>query len=279
MGMETILAAVDGSPYTSVVARHAAELARITGARVLATYVLDVRLVAGPLAGLLADELAAGNREELARRVTEALQRHARTGLVAAETVCAQEGVRTDTTVEQGWPAEVLAAMAPLYDLAVAGSRGWDAQFGARPIGTTAVELLRLATRPVLLVREQYRPVRHVLIGYDGSPEAWRGLDWIANLAKAASWRLTVVTAGTSRSRGERLRAQIEKLESLRDVPREIILARGTPDQTLLDMAGRLAADLIVVGSRGTSKRPRRLVGSTTEALCRYAPVPLLVYR
>lgn len=277
--METILAAVDGSAYTEVVVRHAAELARIAGAGVLAAYVVDVRLVAGPLASVLADELTAGNREEIARRLSDALQRHGRAGLVVAETICAQEGVRANTAVEHGWPAEVLAAMAPLYDLAVVGSLGWDAQLGTRPIGATAAELLRLATRPVMLVREEYRPVRHVLIGYDGSPEASRALGFVAGLAKAGGWQVTVATVGPNKSREEQLRAQIDRLEDIRHVACEVTLVRGTPDKALLDLVAQLPADLVVVGSRGASKRGRRLVGGTTEAVCRYAPVPVLVYR
>ncbi|MCX7598098.1 MAG: universal stress protein [Armatimonadetes bacterium] len=277
--METILAAVDGSPYSEVVARYAAELARIAGAQVLAAYVVDVRLVAGPLAGLLAEYLGAGNHQEFSARLAEALQHHARASLAVAERACADRGVQVRTTVEQGRPAEVLAAMAPLYDLAVVGSLGWNAHFGTGLIGTTTSELLRMAPRPVMLVREEYRPVHRVLVGYDGSPEARRGLAWAAKLAGLAGWELTTATVGMRKSRAEHLRSQVENLAAVGEVPCEIAFLRGTPDQALIALAMELSVDLIVVGSRGASKHGRKAFGGTADTLCRQARVPVLVYR
>jgi len=273
------MAAVDGSPYTSVVAWHAAELARIAGARVLAAYVVDERLVCGPLARMLADELDVGDQGQLAETFTAVLQRHGQESLAAVEAICAQEGVRVSTTVEHGRPAEILAEMAPLYDLAVVGSLGWGAQFGASPLGTTAAELLRLAMRPVMLVREQYRRVRHALVGYDGSPEAARALLCVLGMAKPGGWRVTVVTASPSKARVEALRTQMQRLEGTEAVPHEVVLRRGAPDHVLIELAAELGADLVVVGSRGTGKRGRGTLGSTAEALCRHAGAPVLICR
>jgi nucleotide-binding universal stress UspA family protein len=74
------------------------------------------------------------------------------------------------------------------------------------------------------------------------------------------------------------LRTQRELFESAGfDV--ETHVARGTPHRRINGFAERLAADMIVIGSRGQSPLRNRLVGSTARNVARTAVRPLLVER
>ena len=53
----------------------------------------------------------------------------------------------------------------------------------------------------------------------------------------------------------------------------------GNPQEVILQSAGELEADLIVMGTHGRSGLDRLVVGSVAEAVIRHAPVPVLALR
>ena len=59
----------------------------------------------------------------------------------------------------------------------------------------------------------------------------------------------------------------------------ETHVVRGTPHRRINGIAGSVAADLILVGSRGKSPLENRVIGSTARNLARTTVVPLLVDR
>lgn len=69
----------------------------------------------------------------------------------------------------------------------------------------------------------------------------------------------------------------ITKLKvSHKKVSFEAITLDGLPGEKLLEVAAKLNVDLIVMGSTGTSKLERLLIGSTTSKIIRDAPCPVL---
>ena len=58
-----------------------------------------------------------------------------------------------------------------------------------------------------------------------------------------------------------------------------IVLEEGDPSKTILTCAGRIGADLIVMGTHAREGLARVLIGSTTEAVIRTSPVPVLTVR
>ena len=76
-----------------------------------------------------------------------------------------------------------------------------------------------------------------------------------------------------------------ERLEDLIPLNREAstqvenLVERGSPAQTIADVAKQVEADLIVVGTHGRSGLARVLLGSTAETLLRRAPCMVLVVK
>ncbi|MDH3602703.1 MAG: universal stress protein, partial [Candidatus Tectomicrobia bacterium] len=57
------------------------------------------------------------------------------------------------------------------------------------------------------------------------------------------------------------------------------VITQGIPFQTIVDMAGEMKADLIIVGTHGRTGLPHALIGSVAEKVIRLAPCPVLVAR
>ncbi len=79
---------------------------------------------------------------------------------------------------------------------------------------------------------------------------------------------------------GERFIAEIVQLgkdAGIKDVSGEVVI--GSPRQTIVDWSKEQGADMIVVGSHGSSRLTYLLIGSVAEHLVRYAHCPVLVVR
>jgi nucleotide-binding universal stress UspA family protein len=63
------------------------------------------------------------------------------------------------------------------------------------------------------------------------------------------------------------------------DIGVECRIARGKPAPRILDIAGEMNADLIVIGSRGHGRLHDALTGCTSAAVVRESKVPVLLVR
>lgn len=79
------------------------------------------------------------------------------------------------------------------------------------------------------------------------------------------------------REEGEAALASVAKLAAEADVPIRGAIRRGVPHEELLDHVECEGVDLVVIGRQGRSSLRAVLLGSTTDALVRLCPVPVLV--
>jgi nucleotide-binding universal stress UspA family protein len=136
--------------------------------------------------------------------------------------------------------------------------------------------------------------MRTIVVGFDGSPAAARALDRVAELAGNRG-RVVVVTASArlestglvdepileSPSPEERDALLDQGAQALRarGIEPELIAADAEPAQALVQAAHDADADMIVVGSIGSSYLTRAIVGSTAQSVVRQAPCDVLVVR
>ena len=57
------------------------------------------------------------------------------------------------------------------------------------------------------------------------------------------------------------------------------IVEEGDPSAKIIDLANKLGVDLIVLGSKGSSKLGRYLIGSVANKVVQYAHKPVMVVR
>lgn len=233
------------------------------------------------------------------RAAAEAIVRDAGLRLAAA-------GFRVTEAVVGGHPAEtiVVRAEADLPDLVIVGTRGLG-ELRRRVVGSVSAKAARYAPTSVLVARTA-DPIRRIVLGYDASPDSDLALDLVAGLPFREAVSVTVCTiyevmvplaSGIAPTLVDQVRAA--HLEDLREA-REAAIAvaadaalrlrerglnadprasHGTPSDQLMVAAGELAADLVVVGSRGLSGIEQFVLGSTSAALVAHPPASVLVAR
>ena len=138
----------------------------------------------------------------------------------------------------------------------------------------------------------------HILVPVDGSEPSNAGIALALRLAKEQRASVTFVhaietakiTAMTSTSPMDP-RYAIEAVESSAKafldearahasgsgVPIETVMVDGDCISCILDLARKLKADLLVVGSHGRGGVPRAILGSVAEGLLRRSEIPVLV--
>jgi nucleotide-binding universal stress UspA family protein len=146
-----------------------------------------------------------------------------------------------------------------------------------------------------------------IVVATDGSPSSLEGGCHAIALAKMSSARLRVINVIDAivaiqpyanpdmviqpyadpsvilkvyQEEGERLIAEIVQLgknAGIKDVSGDVVI--GSPRQMIVDWSKEQGADMIVVGSHGSSHLTYLLIGSVAEHLVRYAHCPVLVVR
>lgn len=200
--------------------------------------------------------------------------------------------------------AIIAAAKQAESDLIVLGARGLGAA-ASFLLGSVSLAVTRDAPCPVLVCHGRARPVRKVIIAYDGSADARTALDFCCQLPFAPDVIVYLVgvieplpyptTAPElikpelkgllqdyeNEQRSKLAPALDEAAAVLRSHARAInlVTTKGVPAGMILEEARAHDADLIVVGARGLGTLQRITLGSVSESVLRHAKCPVLVVR
>lgn len=143
-------------------------------------------------------------------------------------------------------------------------------------------------------------PYHHIVVGTDGSTSAMGAVRHAAELATATGARLTVVSAYTRREQVEAERevgsndswlvsdaaAAQAHVGRAQDLARSVGITDlggrtepGDPAGVLLDVAEEIAADLIIVGSKGMASASRFVLGSVPNRVSHHATCDVIIAR
>jgi len=285
--IRNVLAATDFSAGGQQAARRAAWLAAGHGAE------LAMLHVAEPDALLALRDLLDAKRD-LSRAVAE--QAEMQLAALARE-IGQQHGLRVQHQLRAGSVLGELNAAAGEADVLVVGAHG-ESPVREFVLGTTAERLVRLARRPVVVVRgDASRDYRSVLVAVDFSPASEAALRLALRLAPAAEVHLLhcydvpfegkLRLAGATDAEIDRCREH-QRTEALRQAHALVervaegravgtMLRRGDPRLELLQAAAELGADLVAVGKQGRSLVGDALLGSLTAWAVAEAPCDVLI--
>ena len=120
--------------------------------------------------------------------------------------------------------------------------------------------------------------LQRVLVGLDGSASSRAALAWAADLSRRAGLELAVarVTDDPPEAATDELATWCR--EALRgEVPSGLHVRPGAAEEALPALAHELAADLLVVGERGSGGIVTLHLGSVAHALARRTDLPLVL--
>jgi nucleotide-binding universal stress UspA family protein len=141
--------------------------------------------------------------------------------------------------------------------------------------------------------------MKHIMVGFDGSPESRAAVTFATGLAEETGARLTL--AGVSylgdplaspewlarmqdfmEEERARTAKRLKELASELARPKltvDTVVESGAPAPALAELAARLDVDLVVVGHRGRGALKRALLGSVADRLVQICPKPVTVVR
>lgn len=275
--IKSLLVAVDSSAHAQAALEHAVELAGLYQARVTGLHVLDIRYLEMPpyldysyafeaVPPILAPLDVMDKSKAKAERVLGDFRSRVE-----------KAGLPVEARTEEGVPGQVISDIAEEHDLVVLGKRGEHAKWGRDLLGSTAESVIRRSAVPVLLAEEQAHPVRSVLVLFDGSEPADRGLRFAADLATQTPLELRVLTVDDDPKQGQ---ATLDTAQAYLG-PLGLTCAYSTLPGRVSKVAAALLAkepaDLLVMGMRGHSALQHLIVGRTTEQLMRSVRTPVLL--
>lgn len=287
-----IVAGIDGSGSARTAAVWAAGEARRRGLRLQLVHVYAVPAANTPGVSIPREAIRAGfeSRGLEWLSVAEKEVRDRYPGL-AVESV-AREGSAVPALIQESLGAAMV----------VLGSRGLGG-FTGLLVGSTAVALAHDGHCPVVVARGKQPDGSipeegPVVVGLDGSPSSAAALAFAFDEAELRRTGLTVVRTWSEIFDHGAIRphfldvdpAEIEAAERMAaeeqvapwrdkypDVAVELVVRKGRPVRTLLDVGAR--ASLLVVGSRGRGGFEGMMLGSTSQALVAHSECPVAVIR
>lgn len=231
---------------------------------------------------------------------TPGLERlHAEAAAAADELRSPDRDVASAVVVGRPASAIVHRACDTRTDLIVIGSRG-RGSIATALLGSVSSEVAATASCPVLVARGER--LRRAVIGIDGSPTADTAVETLARAPWTVDMDLDLIAVSPPRvpgpmtmaggpvalegwmgaidaAREDLDRALHEAAERLTDAGRRVTtaLVEGRPADALIEGACDRSADVLVVGTHGTTGVARLLLGSVAHNVVVHAPMSVLV--
>ncbi len=140
MAFNNILVPTDGSEYTKAAVRKAMELAKLSGGKVTALYVLDQTILTNmPM-------------DTAVMNVYNTLEKEGKEAVDFVRDLGAQEGVEVEVLIKEGTPVKVILDESANYDVIVMGTLGRTGM-SKLLMGSVAERVVRASQCPVLVVR------------------------------------------------------------------------------------------------------------------------------
>ena len=182
-------------------------------------------------------------------------------------------GVECDTWVGYGKdPVEqvVAAAQKAHTNILIIGRRPLRGDMKERLIGDIAEQILIGSPCHVLVANWQVQPwQKHILVAVDDSRISETVIEVAIQIAKASKLPVTVLSGVATESHRDMAEKEVAyKLGLLKAEGIEgkaLVVVGKTPDRAIIDTAGEIGADLVIIGNDQRKGLARKIAGQTTD--------------
>ncbi len=286
--MEKLLLATDSCEYCEGAVREGISLAKVCNSKLYAVTVVEVNPEFDALAPKLAEEFS-----KEARLYIESVKQRAEKAGVNCETIVHQAGDAYEAIVKEAADKKV--------DTVIMGRRG---RHGLKRLlmGSVTANVIGHAPCDVLVVPHKATiDFKNIVAANDGSRFGDAAVAAAAKIARKVGGKVLVVSvmptshipplelakaqsqpAGTSKKEFDEAKAIVEKSIEIAKkegaAPEGYILG-GHPYEAIVEFAGKVSSDTIVVGNRGRTALDRLLMGSVAERVIGLAECAVLVVK
>lgn len=279
--IKSILVGIDGSAYSDTAVAYGLDLAAKLEAQLCGLHVLDSRMLEGPLMADISGWIGAQPYSSQLQQFRDLLEQKGRTIVDAFNERCAEAGTQAEGLLRMGHPSRILIEEEVRTELLVLGQRGLHADIVGEALGSVTERVVRHSIKPCLVVPETQRPIRRVLVAYDGSGHASQALHEAIELAQALHVELILLTVAENEADwADQTSQEAEKLAAAHQCKTIRLVSDDTDSaRSILANSEEQGADLIVMGAYGHSRIREWILGSTTTYVMTRAPVPVLLVR
>ena len=286
--MKSILIAIDESKSSKSALDVGVALAKICGAKVKGLYVENsLRLLEWQPIELMGAAIGVTSGIPHARPTLEQVEVEKQFIAEATrleksfEEACKRFTVNHKFLTKRGKIHEVIEELARTVDLLVVGRRGKTYPENSKELGPVTEDLLRVTTRPVLVVPEKAKVNNKILIAYDGSQNSQRALSIGASFAKLLKFEVIVVSVANDIDTAQKPLNEAKEflLPYELDTKYVVDFGSGMPWKAIIDQIKIYDPGLIVIGAFGENRLMELIFGSTTKQVLMEATCPVLLCR
>ena len=284
--MPKMLAFIDGSIYSDSVCDHVIWAAAGDEFDVSLFNVIEgVYNAGGPsnFSGNLGAEAKSKllvELSELDQKRAKLAQKKARLVLDLARERLVEGGIKNvETHLRNGDFVDTVTEFQDDSDIIIIGKRGEAADFAKMHLGSNLERLIRSTNRPVLVVAGAFKPIKRILVAFDGGRSSYGAIEYIAANKRYADLECHIVIAGKGGSRGHKQSTHAENVLKKAGIRYKVFFERGEPEKVISDHVEQHSIDLLVMGAYGHSRIRNLMIGSTTTQMIRSCLVPVLLFR
>jgi len=273
-----ILVALDLDSDTTVATRYALEIARRFGARVTGVAVVDMGSIEASVrgGGIGSMYYAEKLRENL---TTEAREK----ALLLTESfrkMVEATDVKHTEVVEEGVPFQRIVEDMKYHDLLVVGNDPHFFYSHPKQQTHTIARIVQNTIGPSLIVSNEYREVKRVLIANDGTNESARAVRRFIHLEPfGKDLEIKVINVHDSDSPESELILQMSKsyLEEHGFTTEVLSVVDSDPKTCILQQSKSHEVDLIVMGAHTKKTFTAEKLGAATSHLLDHSEIPLFI--
>jgi nucleotide-binding universal stress UspA family protein len=276
--MKRILVAFDGTFYSDAALQYAAQVARAEKAQICGIFLEDVTtyhqfspIFDAPEAIGVADDVIQELRSEVRQNIDGNIRRF--------REFCEREGISFTIHQNAGIPSLLLIDETAYADMVVIGSMTYFSNLSYSSESRLLSDLLTSSHCPVMVVPEQFEPVKHVVLAFDGSSSSTYAIRTFLQLAPDWLKSLKVSLFSVVKKDGQEVPGE-DAMWSYLKLHRPVFSIEkvtGKPDEEILHYAGLAANALVVIGSFGRGTFSQMFKSSLGKQLLDARSVPIFV--
>lgn len=282
--VKKVMACIDASPYAEAACDYGVWAANRLNAPMSVVHVLGKQ---NSQTHDLSGSIGLGAQEALLQELAEldesraklALQR-GRLILDAAKARAEAAGIsQVDERLRHGELVPTLLELEDETRLLVLGKRGFSTADNHGHIGLHVEGVIRSLHKPILLTQQHYSEPQSIMLAYDGSDTALKGLQMLADSPLGKGLPCHLVMAGADI---DATRAQMQTAAGILQkagFATTTAIVGGEPETVLNQYQQQHNIGLMVMGAYGHSRIRQFIVGSTTTAMISKARCTLLILR
>jgi nucleotide-binding universal stress UspA family protein len=277
--IKNILVPLDGSEHSKAALEYGLWLAQKFNGALFGQHVIDTVSVEGTYFHDISGSLGFEPYLDFATRMREVLEERGKVILEEFSRRCRERGLRHEEFLDMGIVPNEICERSKMADLVVLGHRGINEEFSTGLLGGTAESVTRKCPRPILVSTKRFKEIERPLLAYDGSHRASAAMESAAELCTQLKLPLTVLYVPREEKMGEKVLQEARSYLGPYGIEARCELARGYPEQKIIDYLVNLSYDLLFIGAYGHRRIIEMVLGSTTEYVLRKSPCPVFLNR